>query len=244
MKLGSATVVEFFNDALLPERPLNYYITMRAMDDRAFDMLMGAAYARAYAMWTRHPGAAARMYIPCKPTDAALLHSVQAYGLENDDAEIRMRRFLSASDAIAQPPVGCVVSPVILEDEVDAEGLVSRLNRHAVTARNVDWVQRLQQDPFFQVLGVWQESRLLGEAVVTAYGSEGRIEAIYTHPPFQRRGVARALVDRAGQILAEGGARTLNVEVWRRNTAAMAFFQSMRFDSVSPVILYPGVNWG
>lgn len=244
MKIGSATVVEYVNAMLLPERPLNYYVTLSVMDDRAFDMLMGAVTARALALRTLQPPMPARMYVPCRPDDRQLLAGLQAIGFDNDDADIRMRRYLSANDPSVGAPVGCVVAPVILEDEVDCEGLITRVNRHSVTARSLDWVRGLQEGPFFQVLGMWQEQRLLGEAVVTAYGSEGRIEAIYTAEPYLRRGVASALVARAGEILQKGGAKTITAEVWRRNTVAMDFFRSARFDSVAPVMLYPGVNWG
>ena len=46
----------------------------------------------------------------------------------------------------------------------------------------------------------------------------------------------------AGRILLENGIRSLSAEVWRRNRAAMGLFEAMRFESVAPTILYPGVD--
>ncbi len=242
MRQGSAAVIEYINHTILPERPLNFYISVRAEDERAFDMLMGAALARAIELRARNPRLRARIYAPCRPYDTELLRSFQDFGFRNDDAVIRMRRILSDQDKPVNPPVGCTVMPVVIENDADAEGLLSRVNAYSVTARGPEWVTRLRQEQLFSVIGVWQEARLLGELVLTAYGAEGRIEMIYTRPEFRRRGVASALVSYARQTLLKSGIRSLTAEVWRRNLPAMSLFGTLRFDSVSPTILYPGMD--
>ena len=242
MKCGSAAVVEYINHAILPERPLNYYISISAENERAFDMLMGAVLARAIALRHRRPGLPARVYTPCKPYDAQLLRAFQEYGFQNDDAIFRMRRILSDTDKHANPPVGCAVAPVALENDGDADDLLNRVNAYSVTARSLDWLTRLQQEQMFHVFGVWQEERLLGEMVLSAYGAEGRVEMLYTRPEFRRRGIATALMAYAGRLLFQSGIRSLNAEVWRRNDKAMSLFETLRFESVSAVLLYPGMD--
>lgn len=242
MKLGSASVVEYINDTLLPERPLNYYVSINAREDRAFDMLLGAVLARSLDLHRRQRRMPARIYVPCRPSDTELLRNLQSFGFQNDDAEIRMRRILHLSDQIPQPPVGCTIAPVVLEDEVDANGLLERVNRYSLTTRSRDWLMRLQQEQLFTVLGVWQDSRLLGELILTAYGTEGTIEFVYTRPEFRKRGVATSLIAYAGNMLLQNAIRSLNAQVWRRNQRAMTLFQAMQFDSVSPIILYPGID--
>lgn len=242
MKCGSAIVVEYINQNLLPERPLNFYISISAMTERAFDMLMGAAIARSMELRRQNPRMKARIYTPCKPHDTQRLRGFMEFGFQNDDAMIRMRRILSDSDRMPNPPVGCSVSPVILEDDDDMNALVERLNAYSITARGIDWVRMLRQEQLFTVLGVWQEERLLGEMVLTAYGAEGRIEMMYTRPEYRRRGVALALIAYAGRVLLQNGIRSLNAEVWRRNTLAMSLMGKAGFESVSATVLYPGVD--
>jgi len=242
VKRGSAAVVEYINHGLLPERPLNYYISISAQDERSFDMLMGAVIARSMQLRGQNPGLAARMYAPCKPHDQQLLRSFMEYGFRNDDAIVRMRRILSDTDRTPNPPVGCAISPVLLENSDDAEGLLRRVNAYSVTERGMDWLYRLQQEQLFAVYGVWQEGKLLGEMVLTAYGAEGRIEMIYTRPEYRRRGIATALSAYAGQVLLRNGIRSLNAEVWRRNINALSLFETLRFESVAPTILYPGMD--
>ena len=242
MKCGSAAVVEFVNHTLLPERPLNYYISINAMTERAFDMLMGAVLARSMQMRELNPNLLARIYAPCKPHESGLLRNFQEFGFRNDDAVIRMRRILSDTDRVPNPPVGCVVAPVVLQDQEDYDGLLRRVNAYSVTAKSSDWIFRLQQEQLFSVYGVWQEDRLLGEMVLTAYGAEGSIEMIYARPEFRRRGIGSALIACAREVLLKNGIRSLNAEVWRRNRSAMALFEENKFESVTPVILYPGID--
>ncbi|MCL1964617.1 MAG: GNAT family N-acetyltransferase [Firmicutes bacterium] len=242
MKCGSAAVVEYINHTVLPDRPLNYYISISAETDRAFDLLMGAVLARSIELRQKRPSLAARIYTPCKPYDTELLRSFQAYGFQNDDAIVRMRRILSDSDRLPNPPVGCAIAPVVLENDEDTGSLLRRVNAYSVTARSPDWLMRLQQEQLFLVFGVWQEGLLLGEMILSAYGAEGRVEMLYTRPEFRRRGVAASLVAYAGELLKQNGIRSLNAEVWRRNLPAMFLFETMRFESVSPTVLYPGIN--
>lgn len=243
MQCGSATVTEFTNDSILSERPLNFYLDIDAKTDRAFDMLIGALMARALYLRRRNPGMAARIYAPCAPNDLQLMRDLQSFGFENDDGEIRMRKILSPEDKLAQPPVGCTIEPVLLEDEADGKGLLQRLTAQSVTAKTMNWLARLQNEQIFLVLGVWQDgTKLLGELVLTAYGTEGHIEMVYTRPEYRGRGIATALVTHAAEFLQQNGVRSMFAEVWRRNTKAMSFFQKLNFDSVSPVILYPGID--
>lgn len=243
MRMGRASVTEYINEILLADRPLNYYLNISAMSERAFDMLMGAVLARSlHLRMYQPPRMPARIYMPCRPNDVELLHVLAGFGFQNDDGEIGMRRILNPNDRIPMPPVGCKIAPVILENEQDYEGLLQRVNQYSLTTKTMDWVVHLQQEQMFTVYGVWQDSRLLGELVLTAYGTEGRIEFIYTSQHAQRRGVATSLIAHAGDVLLRSGIRSANAVVWKRNIKAMTLFQAMGYDSVSPIILYPGID--
>ena len=169
---GSAAVVEYINHALLPERPLNYYISINAHNQRAFDMLMGAAVARSLVLRRRNARMPARIYAPCPPFDAKSLRDFLDFGFQNDDAVIRMRHILTAGDHLPNPPVGCALAPVMLEEAADYDALLTRLNAYSAVAHGPEWLARLRQEPLFAVCGVWQEERLLGELVLTGYGAD------------------------------------------------------------------------
>lgn len=241
-RCGSATVVEYINYALLPERPLNYYVSIGAQTERAFDLLVGASLARAIELRRRHARLAARIYAPVKPQDHLALSGLMEYGFHNDDALIRMRKVAADSVKLPQPPIACFIAPILLETEDDCQALLSRINRYSVAVHTMDWLLSLQREPLFTAFGVWQDDRLLGEMVLSAYGAEGRLEALYVEPSQRRRGVGSALVGHALKILMDNGVRALSAEVWRRNLPSMALATALQFESVSPVLLYPGVN--
>lgn len=243
MKCGNATVIEFVNEALVPERPLNYYVTISAMYSRAFDMLLGAVLARALELRRYQPRLPARIYVPCRPNDTQLLDALTEFGFRNDDAELRVRKVLTESNTPANPPVGCFIAPVLLETGGEVTGLLQRINRYSLTARSVEWVARLQEEAQHLIVrGAWQDDTFIGECVVTVYGAEGHVEMIYTEPEFRERGVATSLLDHVGRELLENGVRLLTAEVWQRNRGAVYLFHSARFDNADPTILYPGMD--
>lgn len=240
--MGIASVIEYINEMLLPERPLNFYINVDAGSPRAFDMLLGAVMARSFLLRGSHPDLPARIYTRCKPHDTDLMQLLQSFGFQNDDAEIRVRRTLQEGDHFPLAPVGCSIAQIIIENENDAHGLLDRINRFSLTTRGMSWLGRVQNGVMFAVFGCWQDTRLLGEVIVSVHGTEGHIDMVYTRPEFRNRGVASALIGHAAKELLSQGIRSLQGDVWRRNESANALAQKLRFDSIHPIILYPGLN--
>lgn len=242
MKQGSASVIEYINEALLPDRPLNYFINLNAVTQRAFDMLIGAVIARSLTLKQRYPNMPARLYTTCQPNNVERLHSLQDFGFQNDDAEIRMRRFLNEGDPLPLPPEGCVIAPVIVETQEDYDRLLRRVNKYSATAKSINWLMAMQEEQLFTVFGVWENDRLIGELILTVHKNEGRIEMLYTRPAYRNMGVATALIAFAGDVLLQAGIGVMFIDVWRRNRNAMSLLQRLNFDSVLALILYPGID--
>lgn len=242
MKSGSAAVIEFTNHTLLPDRPLNYYLSISAEDSRSFHMLMGAAFARTLLLRRQNTGLAARLYAPCRPQDQQLLAEFLDCGFENDDAVVRKRLIVSDGDRLPHPPVGTQVAPVLLETQEDYDALLRRVNAYTITAYNYNWIARMQAEQHFSAWGVWQEDRLLGEMVMTGNGMEGTVEMLYARPEYRRRGVASALVGQAAEVIAQNGMHSLTAEVWQRNEPATYLFDKLGFETLQPVRLFPGIN--
>lgn len=241
-KCGSASVIEFINHTMLPDRPLNYYLSISAQDSRSLHLLIGACYTRTLELRRKNAQLPARMYARCNPQDQNLLAELLDCGFENDDAIVRKRLILAETDRMPKPPVSTSIAPVLLETQEDYDALLRRINAYSVTAYNYNWIARMQAQPHFSAWGVWQEDHLLGELVLTANGSEGVVEMLYSKPEFRHRGVASALIGQATQELLRNGVRALIADVWQRNEPATQLFEKMHFETTQPVRLYPGIN--
>ncbi|PYP75157.1 MAG: ribosomal-protein-alanine N-acetyltransferase [Gemmatimonadetes bacterium] len=75
-------------------------------------------------------------------------------------------------------------------------------------------------------------SGLLGYVVALVVGLEAEIADLAVAPEARRRGIGRALLERALAVLWETGVRTLFLEVRESNHAARTLYQSSGFRSV------------
>jgi GNAT superfamily N-acetyltransferase len=240
-RCGMAAVAEYINHAVLPERPLNYYLTLEGFA-RARDMLFGAAYARARILRAKHPELPARIYASCSPRDPERLMFFGEMGFRDTDSEYVMRRVLRADDRLPKPPVGTRIAATRLSSDEACERLLSRMNPYSVTARGMDWLDRARSEHFFAAYAVLEEDRILGEALINGYGAEGRVLMIYTLPKYRRHGVARALLAAADGMFIEQGYKGATALVWERCRAAMELFETCGYSKASQSILYPGIN--
>ncbi|MEG0767950.1 MAG: GNAT family N-acetyltransferase, partial [Clostridia bacterium] len=240
-RCGCAVVVEYVNHTLLPDRPLNYYISLDGYA-RARDMLLGAALARALFLRREYPKLRARIYTPCSPRDQERLRYFTEAGFVNDDAELVLRWILQEDQAPAKPPVGCMILPTPLHTAAQREALMRRCAPYFATIHTVEWLEKMQRETFFAAFGMLQENELLGEMIVTGYGVEGCVQMIYTVPRYRRRGVARALLEHARAVMIKQALRSMTFSVWQRNHPAAYLCQSTGFVLATQTVLYPGVN--
>jgi ribosomal-protein-alanine N-acetyltransferase len=73
---------------------------------------------------------------------------------------------------------------------------------------------------------------LLGYVVALVVGPEAEIADLALAPEARGRGIGRALLERTLAELAEGGVRTLYLEVRESNRAARSLYDAYGFDSV------------
>lgn len=76
------------------------------------------------------------------------------------------------------------------------------------------------------------EAGLLGYVVALVIGPEAEIADLAVAPRARRRGIGRALLERALVELAEEGVRTLYLEVRESNLPARSLYDSYGFDPV------------
>lgn len=240
-RCGMAALTEYVNHALLPERPLNYFMTIEGFA-RARDMLFGAVYTRARLLRLKHPEMPARIYASCSPRDPERLMFFGEMKLNQVDAEYVMRRVLRPDERPYNPPVGTRVAESRLTSDDACERLLSRINPFSITAHSMDWLDRARSQQYFAALAVLDEERILGEAIINGYGSEGRVLLIYTLPKYRRHGVGRALLSAAESRFVAQGLKLASSQVWERCVPAMALFEDRGYSRASQAVLYPGVN--
>ena len=75
-------------------------------------------------------------------------------------------------------------------------------------------------------------ARLLGYVVALVVGAEAEIADLAVAPEERRRGIGRALLERALAELAAEGVRTLYLEVRESNRAARTLYDAHGFDTI------------
>ena len=238
-RVGMAAVVEYTNTALIPNRPLNYYIILEGFA-RARDLLFGAAYTKARLMRQAKPEMPARIYSACSPRDPERLMFFADMGFDTDDTENVMRVALFHDMRLYKPPVGTSLYAGTLHDYDERERLLNRINRYSITARSQDWLAEVLDRQFAIVLSIKDDDKYLGEAIVNGYGAEGRILTIYTIPQVRRHGIARALLSAAHELFLSEGYSFASAKVWDRCESAVYLFESMGYRRASQSMIYPG----
>jgi ribosomal protein S18 acetylase RimI-like enzyme len=240
-RVGVGAVVEYINEALLPDRPLNYFLTIDGFA-RARDILFGAVYARARVMRRLKPELAGRIYASCSPRDPERLMFFADMGFDTQDAEYVMRYTLSRDVRPIRPPVGTTLSVSNVRNIEDTDRMLARVNKYSITAHSRGWLEDMMNSPLFAALAVKDDDKYVGEAIITGYGNEGSIVSIYTVPQVRRHGVALALLSAAHEMFMSQGLAFSTAKVWSRFIPATYLFEKAGYKKAAQSMLYPGVN--
>lgn len=127
-------------------------------------------------------------------------------------------------------PPGFDVRPLAAAD-LDAALALSAPLAHAPRWSRTVWAGVLDphSHPRRIVLGVFSAAQLAGFAVAVLAPPEAELESIAVAAPFQRRGLARALLAALDAHLRAAAVDTLLLEVRVSNTPAQALYRSSGF---------------
>lgn len=89
--------------------------------------------------------------------------------------------------------------------------------------------EEMDANPFALYLGAFVGDRLIGYVGTWRILDEAHMTNLAVHPNFRRRGIAKALVSRIKQIMAENGVTSMTLEVRESNHVARALYRSMGF---------------
>ena len=86
---------------------------------------------------------------------------------------------------------------------------------------------------------IWCEERLGNQDVHLKASHSGYIHHISVDPDHQRRGIGKALVERAVSELGARGAKSIKVDYWSFNERARTFFLNLGFAPVGEIACKP-----
>jgi ribosomal-protein-alanine N-acetyltransferase len=98
-----------------------------------------------------------------------------------------------------------------------------------------DALIKTERERFFVVD---EDGKIVGYAVATASGRDGKVISVAVNPGCRRRGIGTALLSAVTGRLAEEGVRDIHLEVRKGNGAAISFYERMGFRAFSEIRHY------
>lgn len=186
-------------------------------------------------------GGALTLDATCRDDDTARVALLERHGFERQAVRsVRMARPLDEAISSPQLPPGFVIRPVAGEAEV--ESLVA-LHRAAFGTENLSvedrlsWMRTSEYDPALDLVAVAPDGQLAAyclcqisrEENARTGRNEGYTDPLATHPAFQRRGLARALLLTGLALLKQRGIETAVLGTSSDNLAMQQTAMSVGF---------------
>jgi mycothiol synthase len=171
-------------------------------------------------------------WVYARSQDAARIAALEAAGFEQRDwHNVRFERSLAEEPPAPVPPEGFTVRPLAGEAEVPAYVAVHRAafnSTYMTEPRRRRTLSAPGYRPDLDLVAVAQDGRVVAFAVLwLGPDGEGQFEPVGTHPDFQRRGLARALLLEGMRRLRAAGATRAAVETDHNRRAAPELYGSL-----------------
>lgn len=226
------------NPELFPNRPLQ--LRMQCSGSEVPDAILGAIIARAREI-SENAGLGARLYTYCAPDDATLEERLYAFGFEDNDGLIRLKRPLE-EPVKAQVPVGCRIVEDRLEEPLERRYFLDRHNSLFKEDHDADWLSDfIDHDDFRRIILV-SSSGLVGEILLWTEGDEGIIGYLQTAKRWRRLGVGTCLTHLALSAFREMGVTTAEASFRRRYPHVRNLFKRCGFTDAVTLMKYPGID--
>lgn len=240
MPVAEGFLIPSYHPYLFPERPLNYYISLRSCGPGK-DMALGAVLGRVQQLRNQNPHLAARAFAQVSPQDTALLGFYMESGFDcNDRLDI-----VSICPPNAKPsaPMGYDMNRVPFENQAQINGFLHRMNTYRLNAWRPELLQRYMSKPNFLALYISRGQELVGEIAFTGEGSNAMLLGLYVVPGYRRMGMAKHMIAAGMKMLSDYGVNYVEAEVIYRNELQGRLAQSCSATFVRTEWFYPGINY-
>ena len=241
-RLGKCRVVPSYVGELIPDRPMEYKISVKSDDPAVRQQLLGTAFSRAMMLADRQ-GINARVYAECRTDDEQMLALFSSIGMIDNDALIEMKRAVVGGSNLSSVPEGCIFIVDDLSSQAERNYFVERQTRLFGRENAAVWTEELLQKQGMRRLLLANREGLVGEAV--CYIGEdgcGVIEEVYTVPAWRRRGVATFLMEEVRRYFFENGLSECRLNVRVKMTAMMRTAAALGYRRSKVIARLPGCD--
>lgn len=149
-------------------------------------------------------------------------------GFQDNDGTVQMERELN----LFTPRIDCTVKKVFqrtMDGKEEQEAFIKRRNRYFLQSLDLDGFKNLYSQPGFAVFQIYDDDKLLGEALVYEKESMGMLELFYIIPESRGGNTANILMEQTLAYFKKRGLEKVRLEVWERNKRALCFYSRFGF---------------
>ena len=186
---GTGFVVYQYLPSMYPDRPVNIYFQEEG-SEAGRSILFGALVARARDLRERSPEPA-RIYTCLTPADQAAMDFFRTGGMSCEEREVLME--LAIPGGAVNIPMGCALEPTPMYTQQEQLAFLDRLRRNDINHVDPTFLVQLMRTDHFHTMGMFNNGRLVGEAVVAGNGSQAELVAVYVEGGWRKQGLGTAL---------------------------------------------------
>ena len=138
--------------------------------------------------------------------------------------------------------MSCQLASVPLRNEQEQDLFLARLNTYRIPGIDRDFLTLCMQQQHFLAIGYYKGREPVCETLITGSGSQATMIILYVRADYRRKGVAKALLGAASDILRTQGVTHIITQIYTRNVQQVALMRSLNADKLRVVTLFPGMD--
>ena len=239
-RLGKCSVEPSYVGGLIPERPMEYKISVEGEDAAVRQQLLGSAFSRAMVLAAQHSDNA-RIYAECRPDDEEKLALFASMGMIDNDALVRMKRAVVGGANLVSRPEGCIFIVDDLSGQVERNFFIERQKKLFGRADAEAWLEELLRRRGMRRFLLANREGLVGEVVCWIdRDGQGVIEEVYTAPAWRRRGAASFLMEEVRRYFFAEGLKECRLDVRVKMTAIVRTASALGYRRSEVILRLPG----
>ncbi len=242
VQMGIGYVILNMQEEMYPERPLQLYIDIQAQTSSR-NLLLGAVLGRAEQIRASYTTLKGRIYTEIAPAQFDMMSFYSGNGFSMNDA--REEHLFPLPTGNVQLPMGCEFASVPLQTVQDQYAFIARLNRYRLSPISHDFITLQMQQPYFLALGFYRGGHPVAEMVMTGTSSDtSALVMLYVQREMRRRGIGKALLLSASELLRQRGVTSAVTQVFSANAPQMGLMRSLNASRRRIINALPHIEFG